>query len=251
VQLKVTDLSGAALLNLGCGYKTCDADNVINVDFGIFQRIAVSPVLSKLAPLIVGRSRTAKLRAIAESNLVVYDVSRGIPASDSSIDAVYHSHVLEHLDRAVAVKFMAEVHRVLKPGGIHRICVPDLEFYVRRYLADLESGQSAEDHDGFVADLIEQSVRREAAGTQTQRKPRRVIENLLLGDARKRGETHQWMYDNRNLSHLLVSTGFTDVSRRAFGQSDIGNWTTFRLEVDEAGQEYKPGSLYIEAKAQK
>lgn len=247
----MADVSGAALLNLGCGYKTSDDPGAVNIDFGIFQRIAVSPILSRLAPVVVGKSRSLKFRQIMESNLLVYDISRGIPAADSSVGAVYHSHMLEHLDRDVAVNFMREVHRVLKPGGIHRVAVPDLEFHVRRYLADLESDDTSGEHDDYVAELIEQSVRREAAGTSSQRRPRRLVENLILGDARKRGETHQWMYDRKNLRDLFERTGFANTRRYGFGESAIPNWAKFGLELDESGQEYKPGTLYLEAEARK
>jgi len=246
---RTVDLSGATLLNLGCGYKTCDADGVVNVDFGIAQRIAVSPVLNKFTPLLLGRNRIEKFQAVAGSKFVVYDISRGIPATDSSVDAVYHSHMLEHLDHDVAPLFISEVRRVLKPGGIHRIAVPDLEFAVRRYIEHLDSGQTPERHDSFIADFIEQSVRRGAAGTSTQSQPRRFVENLFLGDARNRGETHQWMYDRCNLTHLLERTNFADVRICSFGDSAIPNWNEYGLEVDKLGHEYKPGTLYVEARA--
>lgn len=240
------DLSGVDLLNLGCGYKTADVPGVANVDFGIFQRIAVSPVLRILAPLVVGPDRMSKLKRAMHSNLVVYDISKGIPADDRSVGAVYHSHMLEHLDREVATKFMLEVRRVLRPGGIHRIAVPDLELSIRRYLHHLETGRPS-DHDSYIADILEQSVRREAAGTRTKKRSRRFVENLLLGDARKRGETHQWMYDEMNLAELFERTGFTDIRRCSFGQSSIKRWADYRLEVDDKNEEYKPGSMYMEA----
>ena len=46
-------------------------------------------------------------------------------------------------------------------------------------------------HDDYVGAIIEQCVRKEAAGTSKQKNVRRFIENIILGDARKRGETHQ------------------------------------------------------------
>ncbi len=239
------DVSGANLLNLGCGYKTADAKGVVNIDFGVFLRIATTPVLRNLSPLIVGQGRKEKLRHLGTS-IMVYDISSGIPAADNSIAAVYHSHLLEHLDRDVAVEFMREVARVLRPGGIHRIAVPDLEYAVRRYIQHLESDDQTEPHDEYVGAIIEQSVRREAAGTSRQARGRRMVENFILGDARNRGETHQWMYDYKNLSELLNRTGFTDIRRYSFGESAIPNWTDYNLEFDEAGGEYKPHSLYME-----
>ena len=244
----MTDVSGAKLLNLGCGYKTSTAPGVVNIDWGIYQRIGRSPVLRRLAPYVIGAERTERLRSIGE-NIVVHDLSKGIPAADSSVDAVYHSHMLEHLDREVAEGFMREVKRVLRPGGIQRISVPDLEGYVRAYLADLESSDGGAEHDLYVAPILEQSVRREAHGTSLQSKPRRIVENLLMGDARRRGETHQWMYDHKNLAELLERTGYSDVLRVSFDESAIPDWDAYGLDRNDSGGEYKPESLYVEARA--
>jgi predicted SAM-dependent methyltransferase len=91
-------------------------------------------------------------------NIVVHDLRKGIPAEEGSVDAVYHSHTLEHIDRDDVPGFMAEILRVLKPGGIHRIVVPDLEAPVRAYLKDLDAGN--DDHDRTIERFLEQAVRR-------------------------------------------------------------------------------------------
>lgn len=66
--------------------------------------------------------------------VVVHDLKKGIPAPAASVDAVYHSHVLEHIDRDAVPGFFADIARVLRPGGVHRIVVPDLERYAHEYL---------------------------------------------------------------------------------------------------------------------
>ena len=93
-------------------------------------------------------------------------------------------------------------------------------------------------------------MRRESDGTSHQRPVRRFVENLLLGDARKRGETHQWMYDRFNLSALLVSCGFIMPSIQSYDISNVDEWYSLGLDMDESGNEYKPGSLYLEATKQ-
>jgi SAM-dependent methyltransferase len=244
----MTQVSGAKLLNLGCGTKTSTAEGAVNIDFGIHTRIVRSRTLRMIAPYVIGPERAERLRSTPR-NIMVYDLSRGIPAADNSVDAVYHSHLLEHLDRAVAERFVREVHRVLRPGGIQRISVPDFERVARAYLDHLESDDGSVDHDDYIAPMLEQSVRREAHATSLQRKPRRIVENLLLGDARKQGETHQWMYDRKNLAALLERAGFTDIQQVSFDASSIPNWNEHGLDRNEAGGEYKPESLYMEARA--
>lgn len=244
----MTDVSGAKLLNLGCGNKTSSADGAVNIDFSIYTRLSTSPILSRIAPFIIGSDRAERLRGSAQ-NVIVYDLSKGIPASDKSVDVVYHSHLLEHLDREVGEGFMREVRRVLRPGGIQRISVPDFERAARAYVEHLDGDDGSVDHDAYIAPMLEQSVRRQAHGTSLQRKPRRIVENLILGDARKRAETHQWMYDRKSLAALLARTGFTDIERVAFDRSSIPGWDADGLDRNESGGEYKPGSLYMEARA--
>jgi hypothetical protein len=94
--------------------------------------------------------------------------------------------------------------------------------------------------------MIEQSVRREAAGTKLQPPVRRFLETLVLGDARRRGETHQWMYDRINAAALLTRVGFRDPKRRNYNESSIAEWNEYELDLDKHGNEYKTDSLYIE-----
>ena len=48
--------------------------------------------------------------------------------ADGSVDEVYASHVLEHLGfREELPKALKEIWRVLKPGGVLKISVPDFE----------------------------------------------------------------------------------------------------------------------------
>lgn len=91
------------------------------------------------------------------------DLSKGIPFDAESADAVYHSHVLEHLRTPDAESFLTECHRVLRPGGILRIAVPDLEGICRAYLRALESS-SDEDHHWMQLELLDQTTRERSGG---------------------------------------------------------------------------------------
>ena len=240
------------LLNLGCGTRTCSDPRVINMDWSIYLRLRQNPLLRRLAPWILQGARRERYLALP-GNIRVWDVSRGLPFDSGSVDAVYHSHLLEHLDRDVAPRFLSEIRRVLRPGGIVRMVVPDLELAARSYLAQLErsltDGEEAKAHDESVARLLEQSVRREAASSRQLSALRARVERLLLGDARGRGETHQWMYDRVNLEQLVRSVGLGDPRVESFDSSRIEDWNSFGLDRDEHGGPYKPDSLYLEARA--
>ncbi len=162
------------------------------------------------------------------------------------MDAVYHSYTLEHIERSTVPKCFAEILRVLKPDGIHRIVGPDLELIIRDYLADLDA-EGAE-HDRTIAPIIEQAVRREAHGTSLQSPIRRRVENIVFGDARQRSETHQWLWDRLNLRQASERTGFVEVQHLDAHTSTISNWNKIGLDLNLDGSIYKPGSLFMEAK---
>ena len=239
------------VLNLGCGVKTSDSPDVINVDWSFYLRLKRSGLAGRALARVLGPERRARLRSIPD-NVVVHDLTKGIPFPDSSADAVYHSHVLEHLDRRDAERLMREIKRVLRPEGVQRIVVPDLERLCRAIIDHLDAcGDPVERsrHDERIEALLEQAVRRESAATRGRPGPAAAIERLVVGDARRRGETHQWMYDWANLTALLERTGFDRVERVDDERSAIPGWSSYGLDRDEAGGEHKPGSLYVEARA--
>lgn len=238
------------ILNLGCGTKISASADVINIDWSMYFRMKRDPFLRRLAPFLLIGERLERFNALPD-NIKVHNLARGIPFGSDSVDMVYHSHLFEHLDKNSAQGFLMEIRRVLKTGGVIRIVVPDLESLCRKYLDHISLAQ--EDvlekglHDTYIASMIEQCVRKEAYGTSRQPAMRRWIENIILGDARRRGETHQWMYDKVNLGFVLLECGFKNVQQKAYDSSLIVNWQDYGLDLDQIGNEYKPDSLYMEA----
>lgn len=236
------------VLNLGCGWKT--SERCINVDRSVPVRLKATAAGRLLAPLLLNPGQKAAFAAM-RGTLRHHDLSKGIPFEDHSVDAVYHSHVLEHIDRDQVPAFLAEVLRVLKPGGVHRVVVPDLERQARDYLASFDRSvadpAAAAGHEATVHALIEQMVRREAYQTSQRPPARRRLENLVLGDARHRGETHQWMWDRVSLPRELQGAGFVDPRVMTNTTSRIPDWRGYWLDEDDDGLEYKPDSMYVEA----
>lgn len=236
------------ILNLGCGTRTSSA--TVNIDWSIYLRLKSNPLTAYVASLLLTGDRRTRFFALSD-RIIVHDLRKGIPAGDGSVDAVYHSHVLEHLDRSLVPLFFAEIHRVLRPGGIHRVVVPDLEHLAQAYLRSLDGAvhdrRTADEHEFTVAAMIEQMVRREAVGTSRQRPSQRRLENILLGDARRRGETHQWMWDRVTVRRALEGARFHDVRLVDHRTSRIAGWDAIALDEDPDGSPYKSGSLYVEA----
>lgn len=98
-----------------------------------------------------------------------YDIRKGLPFADLSFDVCYSSHLIEHLNQDDAKKLLAECHRVLKPRGIVRLVVPDLQEIAKNYLEALEQVQAgvieAEfNYDWMMLELLDQSVRSYSGG---------------------------------------------------------------------------------------
>jgi SAM-dependent methyltransferase len=103
-------------------------------------------------------------------DVIAVDITRGLPFDAATCDAVYASHVLEHVAVGEAHRFAAEIWRVLKPGGVVRLVVPDLEGIARAYLASLEraaherSDESRQQHRWMTLELLDQLVRDSSGG---------------------------------------------------------------------------------------
>jgi SAM-dependent methyltransferase len=98
-----------------------------------------------------------------------WDVQRGLPLKNGEAEVCYASHVLEHLTPAAGGQLLAECHRVLRPGGIIRLVVPDLETIARHYLQLLERAERGEpgaeaDYEWIMLELYDQTVRASPGG---------------------------------------------------------------------------------------
>jgi predicted SAM-dependent methyltransferase len=101
--------------------------------------------------------------------VMAHDLSQGIPFPDASFDVVYHSHVLEHFSQSAAASFIKECYRVLRPQGILRVVVPDLEQITRTYLHSLEqalngSKEWEQNYQWILLEMYDQTVRERPGG---------------------------------------------------------------------------------------
>ncbi len=102
-------------------------------------------------------------------DVIAHDLTQGIPFDAKSFRVAYHSHLLEHFSKDSAPHFLAECYRVLKPGGIIRVVVPDLETIARLYLLllkkSLHGDQEAQKrYDWIMLELFDQMVRNTSGG---------------------------------------------------------------------------------------
>jgi len=68
-------------------------------------------------------------------------IENPLPYQSGSVDLILIEHCLEHVDTLQGFSFMQEAHRILRPGGCLRICIPVLTSIVdRTHAADLITG---------------------------------------------------------------------------------------------------------------
>jgi predicted SAM-dependent methyltransferase len=117
-----------------------------------------------------------------------YNLLKGIPFPNDQFDVVYHSQVLEHFPKEKAPYFVRECLRILKPGGIIRVVVPDLENIVGEYIKHLNenirnpSSQSEANYDWILLEMYDQTVRNYSGGQMAEflRQPELVNEKYIL-----------------------------------------------------------------------
>jgi predicted SAM-dependent methyltransferase len=129
-------------------------------------------------------------------NVSVYDCREPLPFEDESFDVVYHSHVIEHLRREDVIRFLRECCRVLRPGGILRVAIPDLEGIARAYLECLEKAVeekpgSEHDYHWMMLELFDQTVRERSGGAMLEYLRRDPISNEPFVLRRMGGEARR------------------------------------------------------------
>ena len=195
----------------------------MNFDNSLSLRLARVPFLPEfLVKLKLLESSQYQFIRFARENDIAYgDATKGLPLQDETVDVLYSSHMLEHLDRNEASMFLKKAFRVLRPGGVIRIAVPDLKKQVKKYN---EEG----DADAFI----------ESTHLCVPR-PRSLAQKLRLLLVGPRN--HQWMYDGNSLSRLLQKHGFIKAEVMPVGKTRIQDYEP--LNLHERASE----SVYVEA----
>jgi predicted SAM-dependent methyltransferase len=173
-----------------------------------------SPTLRLQKIPILGRLITRK-HVVFPANVKYGDIVAGLPVHDDTCDAVYCSHVLEHLALQEVECALRNTFRILKPGGIFRLVLPDFEFAVKQYLND--------DSPSAVFAFLKYTG---LGRVKRSRGVRAVIENSL-GNA-----SHLWMWDYKGLADQLKQVGFSDIRRATYKDSKFPQF----CEVEQKGR---------------
>ncbi len=184
-------------------------DGWINTDVSPHLLLARIPGAGALLHRL-GRLSDDRYAAYADGRfraLRYLDLTRPLPFPDDAVGAIYSSHTLEHLHVDAAERVLAECHRVLVPGGVLRIAVPNLDATVSVY----DPG----DPDAFLDGIYQ---------------GRSASDN--------RHARHWWHYNAVSLGARMRAAGFITVTECGFRQGACPD-----LEVIET----REWSLFMEA----
>ncbi|MFE9424022.1 class I SAM-dependent methyltransferase [Kitasatospora sp. NPDC006697] len=157
------------------------------------------------------------------------DVGRPLPFADRSVDWVYAEHLIEHIPLPVAVGWLREVRRILRPGGTLRLTTPDLAQYIEGY---------QDSRDGFFK-RHRRRLKLMRVGPPMPERKAFMLNQIFYHYG------HRWIYDEAELRHALTSAGFADrnIHRAGYQQgarADLAALdTTFRSDE----------TIYLEAVA--
>ena len=115
-------------------------------------------------------------------------------------ETIYACHVLEHFGRYEVFDVVSEWFRVLRPGGILRVAVPDFEAAARYHVAH-----------GDIRDVL----------------------GLLMGGQTTAFDYHRVIFDQTSLGELLEDVGFRHIRRYDWRATDHA-W------LDDFSQAYLP-----------
>lgn len=103
------------------------------------------------------------------------NLRKPLPFKSNTFDVIYCNHVFEHLIVKDGEMLCKELYRILKPNGIFRIVVPDLEISVRDYIKsidDLEEDYNSMNemrYDWAATHLVDQMTRIKPGGLMAEK----------------------------------------------------------------------------------
>jgi predicted SAM-dependent methyltransferase len=210
-------------------------------------------------------------------DIIQHDLRKGIPFSDETYDFVYHSHVLEHFTLDQARFFIKECYRVLKPGGILRVAVPNLEDIAISYLSILNEIRTSssdpvalQNYHWIKLELLDQLTRNFRGGEMKKYLEQKDLVNKdyilsRIGEEGKQFFNNDYQPQSNSkpiifnrffalLLHprqllkklILLDSGFRIAERKTALESLFIDWPKNNLDTID-GKSRKPDSIYFEA----
>ena len=184
------------MIKLNLGDSRQAPEGWLYVDYAIGARLAKIPIISFFL------SKLNVFKNDRPNNLFIHDLTKPFPWANSSVDIVYSSHTLEHLNKNDGMNFLNECYRILKPGGCLRIVIPDLKPIIDKYL----------NNEISAIDFIEKLDVLYYDGPNIFKKFFSFFYSY----------PHKTMYDYESLSQIFINLGLKPI-KKSYGDSEIKN----------------------------
>lgn len=137
----------------------------------------------------------------------LWDCRRSLPFDEHSAKFIFTEHFIEHIDYYQdAPLLFKDIYRVLKPGGILRIIVPDGQKYLEAY------NEHGWETLSKMRPLLEGNVdfwSKEVIHTKME----------LINKIFRQNYEHRFAYDFETLKHCLANAGFKNIIKQDFNKS--------------------------------
>ena len=157
---------------------------------------------------------------------IQHHVAEPFPIENESLDWCYSEHLIEHLPPELGVAWLADMRRLLKPGGFVRVSTPDLRKYAEGYFDP--AGEFFAEHGRRLEGLL---------GEKAPSERRAYMLNQTFF-----GWGHKWIYDFEELRHAAVAAGFSPDAARRRTFRDSAAPEVAQLDIPARADE----SVYVE-----
>lgn len=197
-------------VNLGCGLRV--ADGWLNIDGSLNAMFAAWPrwfhkILYRLSGSRQYYTFDEYSEILSDHQFLFHDLSSSLPLYPNSVDFIYSSHFFEHIFKDEAEALLKQCAAALRPGGVIRISIPDLEFAVSLYAL------------GRKEEMLEDYFFVSGKGSYLAR--------------------HKYMYDFEMIKSVLERSGFSSVTRCEYQQGRLPDIKLLDI--------YPEVSLFVEA----
>ena len=193
-------------IHIGCGMNAPHS----------FENFDASPTLRFERLPIIGKLYTKNATRFPE-NAKYGNIVNGVDVGKNSADAVYCSHVLEHLSKEEFYIALKNIYSYLKVGGVFRMIMPDLHSYAKQYLNDY-SEQLDDSSIKFMNSTL--------LGIEEERK-RGLLYILKNGLSNSR---HIWLWDDNSTKKALEDIGFKSINKCSFQESSVDYFNDIEQE---------------------
>jgi predicted SAM-dependent methyltransferase len=208
-------------LNLGCG--PVQPPGWVNVDGS--NRAKLASRLNWLDRFLVA----VRIIPPTEFNrqTTIFDIRKPFPYQPGAVAAIYAGEMLEHFTYAQAQAFLAECLRVLAPGGVLRVRVPDNYEFWSNYVREFEEVRTRprsewNDHHARWTSMFFRDICVRRPGLSSM------------------GHFHKWAYDEVSLILEFERAGFTGVEKLGLHDSRIEDVSVVETRTNLIVEGVKP-----------